>query len=78
MTDLKRQASKLYEAVEAGQIVVFWGADPARAPGGASNTVLAYDKDVPEKGGVVVMLSGTPGNMTAEEFKKAPKAGKAP
>ncbi len=45
-------------------------------PAGTSNTVLAYAKDVPEKGGWVLMGDGTARQMTPEEFKKAPKAGK--
>jgi hypothetical protein len=57
-------------------IVVVWGADP-NSPG-ASNTVLGYVKDVPEKGGVVLMLDGTVRpNMTSDEFKATPKAVKA-
>ncbi len=38
---------------------------------GLSNTVLAYDKDVPTKGGLVLMADASVKSMTAEEFKKA-------
>jgi hypothetical protein len=38
---------------------------------GTSNTVLAYDKDVPTKGGLVLMGDASVKSMTAEEFKKA-------
>jgi hypothetical protein len=57
-----------------GTFVILWGSDPQNAPGGASNTVLGYIKDVPENGGVVLMLDGTlRPNMTPAEFKAAPK-----
>jgi hypothetical protein len=60
-------------AVQSQQFVVYW-----RAPvtPGSSTTVLAYHKDVPTKGGIVVMQDGSVKQMTAEEFKAAPKAGK--
>ena len=35
--------------------------------------MLAYHKDVPEKGGEVLMQDGTAKKMTAEEFQAAPK-----
>jgi hypothetical protein len=38
--------------------------------------VLAYETEVPEKGGAVLMQDGTVKTMTADEFKSAPKAGK--
>ena len=41
---------------------------------GSSNTVLGYEKDVPEKGGAVAMGDGSVKTMTAEQFKAAPKA----
>ena len=37
--------------------------------------VLAYLKDVPEKGGLVLMKNRKIKSMTPEEFKAAPKAG---
>ena len=39
--------------------------------GMARNTVLAYEKDVPTKGGYVLMGDATVKNMTADDFKKA-------
>jgi len=62
--------------VKTGEIVFLFGA-PVQA--GASDKILAYEKQTPESGGVVLMQDGTTiKKMTAEEFKAAPKApGKA-
>jgi hypothetical protein len=38
--------------------------------------VLAYVSDVPAKGGLVLMGDASVQKMSAEEFRKAPKAGK--
>jgi hypothetical protein len=56
------------------EVIVYWGSGLADTPE-ASSTVLAYHKDVPEKGGEVLMQDGTARKMTADEFKAAPKAG---
>ncbi len=62
-----------HTAVVSNRYIVFWKApiNPS-----ASNTVLAYHKDVPTKGGTVIMQDGSIKTMTADEFKNAPKAGK--
>jgi hypothetical protein len=57
------------------EVLVYWGAGLSDASGAAS-TVLAYHKDVPEKGGEVLMQDGTARKMTADEFKAATKAGR--
>jgi hypothetical protein len=44
-------------------------------PVGGAN-VLAYHKDVPTQGGLVLMSDGTVKTMTADEFKAAPMVGK--
>jgi hypothetical protein len=71
-----------YEAVRSGDVVLRYGAtlpDTAEEPGqSASDEVLAYQKQVPESGGKVLMLNRTVKTMTAEEFKAAKKAGKEP
>jgi hypothetical protein len=54
------------------QVLLYWGAGLSNSPE-ASSTVLAYHKDVPEKGGEVLMQDGTAKKMTAEEFKAASK-----
>ncbi len=38
------------------------------------NLVLGYEKDVPAKGGAVLMIDGTVRKMTAQEFQAAKKA----
>jgi hypothetical protein len=59
-------------AVREGRVVVNWGvADPTRA---AARQVLAYDKDTPTQGGLVVFGDGTVKEVTPEEFRAA-KAG---
>ncbi len=61
-----------YEGLKRGAVVLFYGASITAN----ANTVLAYEKDVPTQGGYVLMQNGTVKRMTAEEFKKAPKAGR--
>jgi hypothetical protein len=67
-------------AMKQGDVVVFWGAtlpDTGEEPGKTdSPEVLAYQKQVPEQGGYVLLLNRTIKKMTADEFKAAPKAGK--
>jgi hypothetical protein len=53
------------------RIVYAWG-----VPLGTGNAVLAYSKDVPEKGGTVMLMDGTIAEMSAAEFAAAPKAKK--
>lgn len=66
------------EAIRNGDIVVYWGAElpDIKEEPGQSNApeILAYGKDVPEKGGYVLHLDRTTSRMTPEEFKAAPKA----
>ncbi len=60
-------------AIQNKTIDAFWGAklEPE------SKSVLAYEKQAPESGGVVLLQDGeTIKSMTAEEFKASPKAGK--
>jgi hypothetical protein len=63
-----------FKSVEEGSIVVIWGAP---LQDGATDKVIAYEKQVPESGGYVLMQDGmTIKKMTADEFKTASKAGK--
>lgn len=65
-----------YAAVKSGEVVVVWGAkiagegDSATAPA----DVIAYEKKVATEGGWVLLQNGKTKEMTAEEFKAAPKA----
>lgn len=69
-----------FEQIRSGDVVVRWDAtlpDTKEEPGnGSTPEILAYLKDVPEKGGLVLMLDRSIRRMTPEEFKDAPKAGK--
>lgn len=66
-------------AVKTGEVVVRLGAtmtDTAEGPGtGPGDEVLAYQKQVPESGGQVLMINRTIKMMTADEFKAAKLAG---
>jgi hypothetical protein len=59
-------------SIKSGEVIVYWGVGLDDSSEGAS-TVLAYQKDVPEKGGEVLMQNGKAKKMTAEEFKAAKK-----
>jgi hypothetical protein len=63
-----------YQALANGDYVVLWGVHVTAMPSGASNTVLGYEKDVPTKGGLVLMGDAFVKQMSADEFKNAPKA----
>ncbi len=66
------------EKVRDGEIVFLWGAklpDISEEPGLVSAPeILAYWKEVPEKGGYVLHLDRTVSEMTPAEFEAAPKA----
>src|SRR5262245_48949944 len=66
-------------AAERGEVVVMWGAKlndlTMEGTNDSPDEVLAYLKDVPEKGGLVLMKNRKIKKMSAEEFKAAPKAG---
>ncbi|WP_435015748.1 hypothetical protein TA3x_003299 [Tundrisphaera sp. TA3] len=66
-------------AAARGEIVILWGAKlndlTEEGTGDSPDEVLAYMKEVPEKGGLVLMKNRKIKSMTAEEFKAAPKAG---
>jgi hypothetical protein len=63
-----------FGALRDDRVVLLWGATGLTA--GQPARVLAYDKEVPEKGGPVLLQDGTVKTMSADEFKSAPKAGK--
>jgi hypothetical protein len=66
-----------YDALRAGDIVLLCSAklpDLDEDPGHSeSGEILAYMKDVPQKGGHVLLLNRTIKTMTADEFKAAPR-----
>jgi len=68
-----------FEALRNKQVIVRWNAtlpdtsvEPTSPP---SDQVLAYVKDVPERGGAVMMLDRRIRHMTPEQFKAAKLAG---
>lgn len=65
-----------YAAVRSGEVVVVWGAKVADEGDAASAPadVVAYEKKAPAEGGWVLFQNGTVKEMTAGEFKAAPKA----
>jgi hypothetical protein len=67
---------RLLGLLKKGEIVFFYNVSLTQMPAGTSHTVLAYEKDVPGKGGWVLMGDGSTRKMQPEEFKKAAKAGK--
>lgn len=69
-----------HASIREKQVVVRWNVTlPDTAPeptSPPSDEVLAYIKDVPEKGGAVLTVDRRIRRMTAEEFKAAKLAGK--
>jgi hypothetical protein len=61
-------------AIKDGSFVVFWNASLRTMKAGTSNTILAYEKEAPEKGGLVLMADASVRTMNAKEFKEAAKA----
>ncbi len=59
-------------ALRSKDVLLYWGTGLADGPDAAA-TVVAYRKEVPEKGGEVLMQDGTAKAMTADEFKAARK-----
>jgi hypothetical protein len=63
---------RLLDLLISGEIVFSYNVNyAAMSEFGVPATVLAYVKDVPEKGGWVLMGDATPKKMSADEFKKA-------
>jgi hypothetical protein len=66
--------AKLLEALRRGDYIFIYKVHILKMTAGTSNTILAYEKDVPSKGGLVLMADGSVQTMTAQEFQAAPKA----
>src|SRR5262245_1790713 len=69
-------SKRLLDFLKTKQIEFFYGVGIAQMTEGTSNTILAYEKDAPTKGGQCLFGDGSVKKLSAEEFKKAPKAGK--
>jgi hypothetical protein len=63
-----------HQALVNGDFVVIWNVRIPEMVGGTGSTVLGYEKDVPSKGGLVLMGDASVQQMSADEFKNAPKA----
>jgi hypothetical protein len=57
-----------FQALQSGQYIAVWGVS-----GKDEGTVLAYEKDAPAKGGMVLMADGTVKTMSANELQAALK-----
>lgn len=71
LSELKRDHPKIHKAIQDGVYVVNWSVPLT----GSAQTILAYVRDAPTKGGVVLLVDGSTRNMTAAEFEAAPKPG---
>ncbi len=70
LADLKRELPQVYQAIQDGAYVVSWGAPQS------AEVVVAYERDTPGKGGVVLAGDGSVRVLSAEEFQTASKGGK--
>ncbi len=70
--DLRDLDARTRHAVEDGTYVVVWNVTGT----GGTDPVVAYEKDVPEKGGMVATLNGAVTRMTPQEFKAAKAGGR--
>jgi hypothetical protein len=57
-------------------IIFFYNVAPTAMVNGASNTVLAYHRDTPTRGGYVLFGDGVVERLSADQFRTKPKAGK--
>jgi hypothetical protein len=62
---------KMLGALKSGDIVFLYNVGLRDMTEGVSNTVLAYEKEVPEKSGLVLMGDGSFKKKSADEFKNA-------
>lgn len=69
---LERGYSAAIGSLRDKSVLLYWGTGFSETPE-ASRTILAFQKDVPERGGEVLMQDGTARKMTAEEFRAANK-----
>ena len=60
------------QALKDGEVVVLWNAEVRGSDN--SKYILGWHKDVPAKGGLVLMADGVVKHMTAGEFNAGPKA----
>jgi hypothetical protein len=70
-------SKKLLDALKTKRIEFYFGVGLNDLKDtGLSNTVIAYEKDAPSKGGLVLFGDGSVRKLSVGDFKKAPKAKK--
>jgi hypothetical protein len=67
---------RLIDLLKNEDIYFFYKVGIAQMTAGTSRTILAFEKDAPKKGGLVLMGDGSVKKLSADEFKKTPLAGK--
>jgi hypothetical protein len=73
LADVKGYGTAFSEGMQAlkeGRCIVIWGLDLTN-PDAAARKILAYEKQVPQQGGLVLMGNRTIKQMTPEEFQAA-------
>lgn len=68
--DLQASYPSGLQALQKGDYVAVWGVNVGDKESG---TVLAYQKDAPKQGGVVLMADGAVKNMSADQLQAALK-----
>ncbi|MBN9517012.1 hypothetical protein J0H58_00605 [bacterium] len=66
------------KALQSGNYIVIWDVELLLPAEKNSGKILAYHRDVPEKGGVIAYQDGFIATVTREEFERTPKAQPAP
>lgn len=66
--------SRARKALQSGDYVVIWDVEILPRAERNAGMVLAYHRDVPEKGGTVCYQDGEAATLTREEFVRAPKS----
>ncbi|MBX7104718.1 MAG: hypothetical protein K1X57_11595 [Gemmataceae bacterium] len=69
--ELPRIASMARQAIAKGEVVVTWKVWLGPEKG---NAIVAYEKDAPTNGGWVMLQDGSLKQLSAGDFKSAPKA----
>ncbi len=62
------------KALRSGNYVVIWDVELLLPAERNSGMILAYHREVPDKGGVVCYQDGLVATLTREEFERAPKS----
>lgn len=71
---LEMGAPAAYKALRSGEVVVVWGATMPGEGETGTDAVIAYEFTVPSAGGHVLLHNGAVKQMTADEFRAAPRA----